>query len=97
MMFLLRHYRGPPCRVGSARSPVPIAEELEELEPGYLADLRVSQVCQLRRVYDLFERDHLTWKEEAVFVEEVGEERDVLVGRSAVMPAQFTGWVCDYP
>jgi len=27
MMFLLRHYRGPPCRVGSTRSPVPIAEE----------------------------------------------------------------------
>jgi len=84
--------------VGSARSPVPIAEELEELEPGYLADLRVSQVCQLRRLYDLFEHDHLTWnEEEAVFVEEVDEERDVLVGRSAVMPAQFTEWVCDYP
>jgi len=42
MMFLLRHYRGPPCRVGSVRSPAPIAEELEEFEPGYLANLRVS-------------------------------------------------------
>ena len=84
--------------MGSARSPVPIAEELEELEPGYLADLRVSQVCQLQRLYDLLERDHLTWKEgEAVLVEEVDEERDVLVGRSAVMPAQSTEWACDYP
>ena len=98
IMFLLRHYRGPPCRVGSARSPVPIAEELEEFKPGYLADLRVSQVCQLRRLYDLFGRNHSTWKEEeAVFVEEVDEERDVLVGRSAVMPTQFTEWACDYP
>jgi len=36
-------------------------------------------------------------EEEAVFVEEVDEERDVLVGRPAVMLAQFTEWACDYP
>ena len=97
MMFLLRHYRGPPCRVGSARSPVPIAEELEEFKPGYLADLRVSQVCQLRRLYDLFGHNHFTWKEEeAVFVE-VDKEREMLVGPPVVIPAQFTEWACDYP
>jgi len=99
MKFLLRYYKGPPCRVGSVRYPVPIAEEFEELKSGYLADLRVSRVCQLRRFYHLFGLDPSTWKEEeAVIVEEVGEETDASSGRSVVVPVQFTDqWVCDYP
>ena len=99
VIFLLKHYRGPPCRVGSVRSPVPIAEELEEFKPGYLVDLRVSQVCQLRRLYRLFGHDRFTWEEEAVFVEGVGGEKEVLLERSVVMPAQFEfmDWMCDYP
>ena len=99
VIFLLKHYRGPPCRVGSVRSPVPIAEELEEFKPGYLVDLRVSQVCQLRRLYRLFWYDRFTWEEEAVFVEGVGGEKEVLLERSVVMPAQFEfmDWMCDYP
>ena len=85
--------------MGSVRIPVPIVEELEEFKPGYLADLRVSQVCQLRRLYYLFGHDNWTRKEEedAVSVEEVDEEKDVLLGRSAVMPVQFMDWACDYP
>ena len=58
--FLHRHYRGPPCRVGGVRNPIPIAEELKEFKSGYFADLRVSRVCQLRRLYRLFGYDHLT-------------------------------------
>jgi len=99
MKFLLRYYKGPPCRAGSVRYPVPIAEEFEELKSGYLTDLRVSRVCQLRRFYHLFGLDPSTWKEEeAVIVEEVGEETDASSGRSVVVPVQFTDrWVCDYP
>ena len=61
--FLLRYYKGPPCRVGGARSPIPIVEDLEEFRPGYLADLRISQACQLRRLYRMFGYDCLIRKE----------------------------------
>ena len=62
--FLLGYYKGPPCRVGGVRSPIPIVEDLEEFRPGYLADLRISQACQLRRLYNLFGYYCLTRKEE---------------------------------
>ena len=61
-------------------------------------DLRVSRVCQLRRLYHLFGYDLAMWKEEVaagetVVVEGAGGETDVLPGH----PVQFADWVCDYP
>ena len=96
MVFLLAHYGGSPCRVGSIRHSVPIAGRLEEFKFGYLVDLRISQVCQLRRLYYLFGYDPITW-DEAVAVEEVGEEMDEYSGRSVIIPVQFVDWTCDYP
>ncbi|KAF9644734.1 hypothetical protein BDM02DRAFT_3190330 [Thelephora ganbajun] len=51
--------------------------------------------------------DHDAWRlmrgpltreeEEAIAVEGVGEETNVSLGRSVIMPIQFTDWACDYP
>jgi hypothetical protein len=73
--FLLQTagYGGSPCRVKIVRRPVTVTEEVKVK---YLIDLRVSQVCQLRRLYHLFGYDPTTW-EEAVAVEEVDEVDEV--------------------
>ena len=95
MAFLLRSvdYQGSPCRVESLRCPVTITKEVSEK---YFIDLRVSRVCQLRRLYHLFGYDPTTW-EEAVGVEGVGEEMDAEPGGSVIMPIQFMKWACDCP
>lgn len=95
MRFLLVHYNGSPCRVGSARHPAPIAGGSEEFKPEYLSDLRVARVCQLRRLYHLFGYDPTTW-EEAVAMGEVAEGVDVSSGWS-VRAVKHTDWACDYP
>jgi len=93
--FLLQgvNYKGSPCRVERVRRPVTITEEVEEK---YLVDLRVAQVCRLRRLYHLFGYDSVTW-EEAVAVKEMGGEMDVTSGRSVIIPVQFMDCACDYP
>ena len=52
----------------------------------------VAKACQLRRLYQLFGHDHITWKEVAV-----GEADEKLFLGRPVTPAQFTDWACDYP
>ena len=85
MAFLLRSidYQGSPCRVDGLRRPVTITGGVEEK---YFIDLRVSRVCQLRRLYHLFGYDPTTW-EEAVGVEGVGEEMYAEPGGSVIIPS----------
>jgi len=53
--FLRVHYERPPCRVGSVRRRVPIGDVPRlPWSSGHYIDLRVSQVCQLRRLHHLF-------------------------------------------
>jgi len=92
--FLLTHYGGEPCRVGSVRQSIPFGEAIPFGEVMRTA-LRVAQVCQLRRLYLLFGYDPVTWKE-AVAVEEDNEGTGVLSVR-LVTPTQSTDWTCDYP
>jgi len=96
LVFLLRGvgYEGYPCRVESVRHPVLVTKQVEKK---HLIDLRVSQVCQLRRLHHLFGYDLATW-EEAVAIEETDEEMDVLSGRTVmIMPVRSMDWACDYP
>ena len=66
------------------------------MEEKYLTDLRVAQVCRLRRLYHLFGYDPVTW-EEAVAVEEVDEEMDTSSGQSVMIPVRLADCTCDYP
>jgi len=82
--FLLTHYGGEPCRVGSVRQSLLFGEVLPFWEgmqrPEGLRHptaLRVAQVCQLRRLYLLFGYDPVTWKD-AVAVDEVDGKTDML-------------------
>jgi len=95
LMFLLRHYQGPPCQVGSVQQHVPFDQATEGRNSKNIRDLRVAQVCQLRRLYHLFGYDPTTWKE-VVGVKEVPTKMDAFSGH-AVMPIQSTDWRCDYP
>jgi len=95
LIFLLMHYRNRPCRVWSVERPLPYADAVRLLERRGFRDLRVAQVCRLRRLYHLFGYDPMTWKE-AVAVEEVDEEMDVFSGQSAT-PILSMDWACDYP
>ena len=92
--YLLGHYEGTPCRMGSVRKPAPALRGAPRLSATYFTNLRVSQVCQLRRLYHLFGYDPTTWVE-AVTVE--GEQKmDAPPGRS-VAPVSFMDLACDYP
>ena len=93
--FLLQgvNSKGSPCRMENVRRPVTVAEVVEEK---YLIDLRVAQVCQLRRLYHLFGYDPVTW-EEAVAVEEVDKEMDTSSGQSVMIPVRLADCTCDYP
>ena len=93
--FLLTHYGGEPCRVGSIRQPISLEQAMGRWGLRRFGDLRVAQVCQLRRLYHLFGYDPETWKE-VVAVEEVDEGMDML-SVQPVTPIQFTDWACDYP
>ena len=97
--FLLIAGKSLPCRVRQPLVPVPRPWS----HPGNYTDLRISQACQLGRLYRLFRYDPTTWREalavEGVEVgseEELEGEMDVLPGWSAA-PAESMGWVCDYP
>jgi len=57
--------------------------------------LYLSQACQLRRLYQLFEYDPTKW-EDAVAASEVGEKSDVSLGHSVAL-SPFMDWACDYP
>jgi len=90
------HHRGPRCRVEGVRLPVRIAEGVRTLDlEGYPTDLPLAQVCQLRRLYQLFGCDPTVW-EEVVAVEREGEGVDVSPGRSP-NPVHLTDFGCDYP
>ena len=94
-MFLLMRYQAPPCRARGVQQLVSYKEAMKRFGVQDYNDLRVAQVCQMRRLYHLFGYNPTTWKE-AVGVEEVGGEADTLLGRS-VAPTQTTDWMCDYP
>jgi len=96
--FLWPHYEGSPCRMGSVKRHIPSSWG-SRTEPGPMdrTDLRVSRVCQLRRLYRLFS-DLATWKEKVtaekrVVVEEADEKMDVSPG----CPVPLVVWACDYP
>ncbi|KAF9789527.1 hypothetical protein BJ322DRAFT_540240 [Thelephora terrestris] len=79
MKLLLTRYEGirSPCRMGRVRRPATTV--CRGVPPGfpsvYYTDLRVSHVCQLRRLYHLFGGDVKPWRE-VVPAEEVDEEID---------------------
>ncbi|KAF9789595.1 hypothetical protein BJ322DRAFT_1043170 [Thelephora terrestris] len=85
-LFLSLH-EGPLNRLAK----VQLRGSLRSLDWG--AYLRISQVCQLRRLYFLFGRDSAT-REEAVEIEGAGKESDLL---SAVTSNSIVDWACDYP
>jgi len=95
LSFLMTHYESSPCRMGSVKRPVPSTRPWIEFSHTDLTDLRVSQACQLRRLYHLFGHDLATRKEE-VAVEEVDGEMGVSLGRP-VIPVPFTDWAYEYP
>ena len=93
--YLVGHYEGTPCRVGSVRQPAPALRVTPRLSPRHFTDLRISQACQLRRLYLLFGYDPTT--SEGVVVAREGEQvTDVSPGRSGVT-VSFMDWACDYP
>ena len=90
------HHRNPQCKVEGVRLPVRIAEGVRTLDfEGYPTDLPLTQVCQLRRLYQLFGCDPTAW-EEVVAIERVGEEAVVSSGRSP-SPVHIRDCACDYP
>ena len=97
MKFLLVHYRDPPCRLWSVRRLVSTQQAIRRLSRHNWEDLRVAQVCRLRRLYHLFGYDPTTWRE-AFSTGDVGEGGDTSSERP-VTPVKFTdlGWGCDYP
>ena len=99
--YLAQHYEGIPCRVGSVRQPAPVRGPLPTPSHRRDTDLRVSQVCQLRRLYHLFGYDPATWREvvtteEATPAENGKQTSEVLPERS-VAPVSFMDLGCDYP
>ena len=94
--FLLTYYQGPPCRVGSVRKLTPSGDAMHQWDAQDFEVLRVSQVCQLSRLYRLFGCNPITWKE-MVAVGEVGEETGTSLLRRSVTSVKFTDWACDYP
>ena len=77
----------PLCRAARVR---PLASS-DSLDEG--AYLRISRVCQLRRLYILFGRDPIA-REEAVAEEVVGEEMYL---SAPVTPIPLVDLACDYP
>ena len=75
---------GPGGFVGSVLEPEP------DITSMWLTNVYLPQTCQLRRLYQLFWYGPMTWKQ-AVGVEEVDEEVDVLLGPRVAL-AQFIDW-----
>jgi len=94
---LQERYEDFVCRVGRVKSllPGPFRPQREGYYSRNIPDLRISQACQLRRLYLLFGCDSMMWKE-AVVVGGVGEATDIPLG-SSVRSAPFMDWACDYP
>jgi len=97
LWFLVMHYEGPPCRMGSVKRPAPfVRPPWRLLSPMDQIDLGVSRICQLRRLYHLFGYDLATRTEEVAaeaVVVEVDGEMDV----SLRHPVPSVDWACDYP
>jgi hypothetical protein len=95
--FTARDRWDPRCRVDGVRLPVRIAGPVRRLNygEGSFSDFCLTQVCQLRRLYQLFECDPTTWGE-VVAVERVCEETDVSLGQSP-NPVHSMDCACDYP
>jgi len=94
--YFTRHYVGVPCRVGSVRQPAPVPGSSPAQSERHFADLRVSQVCQLRKLYHLFGYDPTIWREAVTAAEEGEQTAGVSSGRSVTLaPFMYLG--CDYP
>jgi len=92
---LVEHYRAVRPEAGRFVE-LPVLKLLPETVPTQLACLRLSQACQLRRLYQLLGYDPATWKE-AVAAVGVRKEMPVSSRRSVLTPASFVDWACDYP
>jgi len=96
--YLVERYEGAPspCRVGSVRRsvPDPTLSMTLPISPRHFTDLRVSQVCQLKRLYHLFGYGPTTW-EEAITVGERERATDASPGQESVAPVSYLA--CDYP
>jgi len=95
-IFLLTNRQGLTCRVGGFRELTPSEDATHRWDAWSFEVLRVSQVCQLSRLYRLFGCNPITWKE-MVAVGEVGEETGTSLLRRSVTSVKFTDWACDYP
>jgi len=60
LIFLVTKYEGSPCRMGSVKRSLFARPTWEKPSPTDEKDLRVSRVCQLRRLYHLFGCDPAT-------------------------------------
>ena len=80
-VFPFMRYQGPLYRVGGVQQPAPFGKAIRRRELQHLVFPRVAQVCQLRRLYQLFGYDPMTWKEA---MKDVDEEADVVLGRSVM-------------
>jgi len=92
LAFLKARCGGTPCRVRSVLQPVPTTDAPQS---EHYTDLRLSQVCQLKKIYHLFSYDPTTRKE-GVTLEEGDETVNVSLGAS-VTPMSLVDWACDYP
>jgi len=92
--YLIEHHRGFQSEVGDFIK-LPVVKLLPGVVSKDLIYLRLSQACQLRRLYHLVGYDPATWKE-ATAVAGVDKGMSVSSGRS-VMPVLFVDWTCDYP
>ena len=90
-------FQDTSCRVGGVRLPVRIAGLGRRLNSGEdsFNDLPLTQVCQLRRLCQLFRCDPTTWKE-MLGAETVDEGADVSSGQS-LSPTHLIDCTCDYP
>ena len=91
---LLRRNPERPARLarGQKRCEFHVKFALEYIEYGWEATPYITQVCQLRRLYCLFGHNPTT--REGAVADEAGKRMDSL---SAVTPASFSHWACDYP
>ena len=89
-------HQEPQCQVEGVRLPVRIAERVRRLDSreGYYSDLPVADACLLKRLYQLFGCDPMTWKE-LVTPEGVNGGVDVSLGKSP-NPIHSMDYMCDY-
>ena len=88
------------CQVPGVRRPVRMHVGGEGFDGISRLDVyKVSQACQMRRLYQLFELDPTAWEE--VIVARNSDERPLDGGpgreERSTTPVQFLGSACDYP